>query len=93
MIYDATHAVQLPGAGPGGRSSGGQREYLEVLTRAAIAAGAEGVFMECHPKPHQAKSDAATAFPLERVGEFVKQLLAIRSLVSQQPLLLKNMQD
>ena len=88
VIYDATHSVQSPGAGPGGKSTGGKREYLEVLARSAMAAGADGVFMECHPRPQEAKSDAANVFHLEHVGAFVKQLLAIHDLVKSQPNLL-----
>ncbi len=91
VIFDATHSVQKPGAGEGGKSTGGMREYLETLARAAMAAGADGLFMECHPKPEQAKSDGPNAFYLSYVGEFVKQLLAIRELVaSQKKLLPKN---
>jgi 2-dehydro-3-deoxyphosphooctonate aldolase (KDO 8-P synthase) len=88
VIYDATHSIQSPGAGAGGKSTGGKREYLEVLARAAMAAGADGLFMECHPNPQQAKSDGPNAFYLEHVGEFIKQLLAIRALVATQPKLL-----
>jgi 2-dehydro-3-deoxyphosphooctonate aldolase (KDO 8-P synthase) len=88
VIYDATHSIQSPGGGAGGKSTGGKREYLEVLARSAMAAGADGLFMECHPRPQQAKSDGPNAFYLEHVGEFVKQLLAIRSLVATQPKLL-----
>ena len=87
-IYDATHSIQMPGAGPGGKSTGGKREYLETLARAAMAAGADGLFMETHPRPHEAKSDGPNAFYLEYVGEFLKQLLAIRELVASQPKLL-----
>ncbi len=88
VIYDATHSIQAPGAGTGGTSTGGKREYLETLARAAMAAGADGLFMECHPRPQEAKSDGPNAFYLAHVGTFVKQLLAIRSLVAQQPQLL-----
>ena len=88
MIYDATHSIQMPGAGSGGKSTGGKREYLEVLARAAMAAGADGLFMECHPRPAEAKSDGPNAFYLEHVGAFVRQLLAIRELVASQPRLL-----
>lgn len=88
VIYDATHSIQMPGAGAGGKSTGGKREYLETLARAAMAAGADGLFMECHPRPQEAKSDGPNAFYLEHVGEFVKQLLAIRDLVRGQPKLL-----
>lgn len=88
VIYDATHSIQSPGAGPGGKSTGGKREYLETLARAAMAAGADGLFMECHPRPAQAKSDGPNAFYLEHVGTFVKQLLEIRALVAGMPKLL-----
>ncbi len=88
VIYDATHSIQMPGAGTGGKSTGGKREYLETLARAAMAAGADGLFMECHPRPSEAKSDGPNAFYLEHVGTFVRQLLAIRELVASQPKLL-----
>jgi 2-dehydro-3-deoxyphosphooctonate aldolase (KDO 8-P synthase) len=88
VIFDATHSVQSPGAGPGGKSTGGKRQNIEVLARAAVAAGANGVFMECHPRPEAAKSDGPNAFYLEHVGTFVKQLLAIRGLVADMPVLL-----
>lgn len=88
VIYDATHSIQMPGAGSGGKSTGGKREYLETLARAAMAAGADGLFMECHPRPSEAKSDGPNAFYLEHVGAFVRQLLAIRELVASQPKLL-----
>ena len=88
VIYDATHSIQTPGAAPGGKSTGGQREYLETLTRAAMAAGADGLFMECHPRPAQAKSDGPNAFYLEHVGTFIKQILEIRAVVHSQPKLL-----
>jgi len=92
VIYDATHSIQMPGAGAGGKSTGGKREYLETLARAAMAAGADGLFMECHPRPHEAKSDGPNAFYLEHVGTFVRQLLAIRELVASQPKLLPEAQ-
>lgn len=92
VIYDATHSIQMPGAGAGGKSTGGKREYLETLARAAMAAGADGLFMECHPRPAQAKSDGPNAFYLEHVGTFVRQLLAIRDLVRLQPKLLPEAQ-
>lgn len=87
-IYDATHSIQSPGGGPGGKSTGGKREYLEVLARAAFAAGADGLFMECHPRPSLAKSDAANAFYLEHVGEFITQILEFRKLAQSLPKLL-----
>lgn len=88
VIYDATHSIQTPGAGVGGKSTGGKREYLETLARAAMAAGADGLFMECHPHPEQAKSDGPNAFYLEHAGEFVRQLLKIRKLVGEMPRLI-----
>jgi len=87
-IFDATHSIQSPGAGPGGKSTGGKREYLEVLARAAFAAGADGLFMECHPRPEMAKSDGPNAFYLEHVGAFVQQILEFRRLAKTFPKLL-----
>jgi 2-dehydro-3-deoxyphosphooctonate aldolase (KDO 8-P synthase) len=92
VIYDATHSIQMPGAGAGGKSTGGKRENLEVLARAAMAAGADGLFMETHPRPAEAKSDGPNAFYLEHAGTFVRQLLAIRELVRGQPKLLPEAQ-
>jgi len=93
VVYDATHSIQSPGAGTGGKSTGGKRENLEVLARAAMAAGASGLFMECHPRPAQAKSDGPNAFYLQHVGAFIKQLLSIRELVHQMPKLLPESQS
>lgn len=90
VIYDATHSVQSPGAGTGGTSTGGKRENIEVLARAAMAAGADGIFLECHPNPKVAKSDGPNAFYLEHVGEFVRQLLTIRETVRAMPKLLPH---
>ena len=92
-IYDATHSIQSPGGGAGGKSTGGKREYLESLARAAMAAGADGLFMECHPRPAEAKSDGPNAFYLEHVGTFVRQLLEIRALVAGMPKLLPEAQS
>lgn len=74
-IIDATHSVQLPGAGGG--ISGGQREYVPALARAALAAGANGVFLETHPNPEKAISDAASQIPLEELPELVESLLRV----------------
>lgn len=84
-IHDATHSVQSPGAGTGGKSTGGRREIIEVLARAAMAAGADGLFMECHPRPEVAKSDGPNAFYLEHVGAFVRQMLEFRKLAANSP--------
>lgn len=87
-IHDATHSVQSPGAGAGGKSTGGKREFIESLTRAAMAAGADGLFMETHPRPEVAKSDGPNAFPLKHVSAFIKQVLEIRKLSQEMPRLI-----
>ncbi len=79
-IHDATHCVQRPGGL--GTATGGKREHILVLAKAAVAAGADGVFIECHPNPEVAKSDAATALPLEQVKSVVEVLLKIRRAVA-----------
>jgi 2-dehydro-3-deoxyphosphooctonate aldolase (KDO 8-P synthase) len=76
VIFDATHAVQQPGQGEAG-ASGGQREFIPPLLAAAAAAGADGFFVEAHPDPAKAQSDAATQWPLERLAELVGQTLDI----------------
>lgn len=78
VIYDVTHSLQLPGGGSGARESGGNRRFAEPLARAAVAAGADGVFLEVHPDPEHALSDSAVQLPLERAEELIKSLLAIR---------------
>jgi len=80
VIYDATHSVQLPG-GMGGRS-GGQREFIPPLSRAAMAAGIDGLFMEVHPEPDKALCDGPNSWPLDQVEPLLKQLLAVRKAVS-----------
>ncbi len=79
VIYDATHSVQLPG-GAGG-SSGGQREFIPPLARAAMAAGIDGLFMEVHPDPDNALCDGPNSFPLAEVESLLKQLLKIKRAV------------
>jgi 2-dehydro-3-deoxyphosphooctonate aldolase (KDO 8-P synthase) len=76
VIFDATHSVQQPGVGEGG-SSGGQREFIPPLLAAAAAAGADGFFIETHPDPAHASSDAATQWPLDRLADLVGQTLEI----------------
>ena len=76
VVFDATHSVQLPG-GLGDRS-GGERRFVPLLARAAVAAGVDGLFMETHPDPDQALSDGPNAWPLDRIEPLLKQLLAIR---------------
>jgi len=75
VIFDATHSVQQPGGK--GTSSGGQREFVPVLARAAVAVGVCGLFMETHPDPAQAKSDGPNAWPLDQLEGLVTSLLAI----------------
>ena len=77
VIFDATHSVQQPG-GQGG-TSGGQREYVAPLARAAVAVGVDGLFMEIHPNPDKALSDGPNMLPLHRLEPLLKQLLAIRA--------------
>ncbi|MBL3590465.1 MAG: 3-deoxy-8-phosphooctulonate synthase [gamma proteobacterium endosymbiont of Lamellibrachia anaximandri] len=83
VVYDATHSVQLPG-GQGG-SSGGQREFIPVLARAAVAAGISGLFMESHPDPERALSDGPNSWPLDRIRELLQTLMAIDSTVKAAP--------
>ena len=82
VIFDATHSVQLPGAE--GYKSGGQRAFIPPLARAALAAGADGLFIETHPEPEQALSDAATQLPLKQLPEFIEHCLAIWQVAKQQ---------
>ena len=75
VVFDATHSVQLPGGK--GASSGGQREFVPVLARAAVAVGVAGLFMETHPDPDHALSDGPNAWPLGHMPELLKQLQAL----------------
>jgi 2-dehydro-3-deoxyphosphooctonate aldolase (KDO 8-P synthase) len=83
VIFDATHSVQLPGAGAG--VSGGQREFVPVLARAAVAAGVAGVFMETHPRPEQALSDGPNAWPLGRMASLLTTLQQLDQAVKSRP--------
>jgi 2-dehydro-3-deoxyphosphooctonate aldolase (KDO 8-P synthase) len=85
VIFDATHSVQRPGAR--GDSSGGEREHVPVLARAAVAAGVAGLFIETHPHPERARCDGPNAWPLDRVAVLLEQLRAIDALVKAQPYL------
>jgi 2-dehydro-3-deoxyphosphooctonate aldolase (KDO 8-P synthase) len=80
VIFDATHSVQQPGGR--GTSSGGQREFVAPLARAAVAVGVDGLFMEVHPDPEQALSDGPNMVPLHRLEPLLEQLLAIRAAVA-----------
>jgi len=85
VVFDATHSVQLPGGQ--GTSSGGQREFVPVLARAAIAVGVAGVFMETHPDPAKALSDGPNAVPLRHMRALLEQLVALDRVIKAQPLL------
>ena len=81
VVFDATHSVQLPGGQ--GASSGGQREFVPVLARAAVAAGVSGLFMETHPDPSRALSDGPNAWPLDRMEPLLKTLVEIDKRVKE----------
>jgi 2-dehydro-3-deoxyphosphooctonate aldolase (KDO 8-P synthase) len=81
VVFDATHSVQLPGGQ--GTSSGGQREFVPVLARAAVATGISGLFMETHPDPANAKSDGPNAWPLDRMESLLTTLVDIDRLVKE----------
>jgi len=83
VVFDATHSVQLPGGQ--GNVSGGQREYVPVLARAAIAAGVSGVFMETHPDPSKALSDGPNAWPLAQMKELLEMLMLLDNTVKSRP--------
>jgi 2-dehydro-3-deoxyphosphooctonate aldolase (KDO 8-P synthase) len=83
VVFDATHSVQLPGGR--GDSSGGQREFVPVLARAAVAAGISGLFMETHPDPAKALSDGPNAWPLARMAALLETLVEIDRTVKKQP--------
>lgn len=84
VVFDATHSVQLPGAR--GSASGGQREFIPVLARAAVAAGIAGLFMETHPRPAEALSDGPNAWPLARMAALLSTLRELDAAVKSRPL-------
>ncbi|MFZ9480039.1 MAG: 3-deoxy-8-phosphooctulonate synthase [Burkholderiaceae bacterium] len=88
VVFDATHSVQLPGGQ--GTSSGGQREFVPVLARAAVGVGVSGLFMETHPNPAKALSDGPNAVPLSRMKDLLEQLVAIDRVVKSKPFLEEN---
>ncbi|MFM8677393.1 MAG: 3-deoxy-8-phosphooctulonate synthase [Burkholderiaceae bacterium] len=85
VVFDATHSVQLPGGQ--GTSSGGQREFVPVLSRAAVAVGIAGIFMETHPNPAKALSDGPNAVPLHQMKALLEQLVSIDRTVKSAPFL------
>lgn len=84
VVFDATHSVQLPGGQ--GATSGGQREHVPVLARAAVAAGISGVFMETHPDPSVALSDGPNAWPLDKMESLLRTMIELDRIVKAQPL-------
>jgi 2-dehydro-3-deoxyphosphooctonate aldolase (KDO 8-P synthase) len=88
VVFDATHSVQLPGGQ--GTASGGQREFVPVLARAAVAAGVSGLFMETHPDPAKAMSDGPNAFPLGHLQALLQTLKALDALVKQHGFIEEN---
>jgi 2-dehydro-3-deoxyphosphooctonate aldolase (KDO 8-P synthase) len=84
VVFDATHSVQLPGGR--GSASGGQREFVPVLARAAVAAGIAGLFMETHPDPERALSDGPNAWPLPRLAALLETLLELDTVVKSRPM-------
>ena len=83
VVFDATHSVQLPGGK--GTASGGQREFVPVLSRAAVAVGVSGLFMETHPDPEKALSDGPNAWPLDRMKRLLTMLKGLDRLVKSEP--------
>jgi 2-dehydro-3-deoxyphosphooctonate aldolase (KDO 8-P synthase) len=81
VVFDATHSVQLPGGQ--GNASGGQREHIPVLARAAVAAGVSGVFMETHPKPDEALCDGPNSWPLAMMKELLETLAELDQIVKK----------
>jgi len=91
VVFDATHSVQLPGGQ--GTSSGGQREFVPVLARAAVGVGISGLFMETHPDPANARSDGPNAVPLRHMAALLEQLVALDRVVKAQPMLEDRFRD
>jgi 2-dehydro-3-deoxyphosphooctonate aldolase (KDO 8-P synthase) len=81
VVFDATHSVQLPGGQ--GTSSGGQREFVPVLARAAVAVGVAGLFAETHPDPAKALSDGPNAWPLDQMEELLETLMELDQAVKR----------
>ncbi|HUJ11996.1 MAG TPA: 3-deoxy-8-phosphooctulonate synthase [Verrucomicrobiae bacterium] len=81
VVFDATHSVQMPGGGRAGKETGGDRRLAPVLARAAVAAGCDGVFLEAHPNPNRAKSDAANQLPLSQIKPLLTTLRELHEIV------------
>ena len=83
VVFDATHSVQMPGGGATGKITGGDRRMAPVLARAAVAAGCDGLFIETHPNPDEAKSDAANQLPLSGIKDLLQTLQQIHAIVAR----------
>ena len=83
VVFDGTHSVQQPGGGGGSTVSGGRREFIPCLTKAAVAAGIDALFLEVHPEPDMAMSDAATMLPIAQLAGLLRQALAIHNVVNE----------
>lgn len=83
VVFDATHSVQMPSGAADGKVTGGDRRMAPVLARAAVAAGCDGIFLEAHPNPHKALSDAANQLPLSQVKALLATLREIHALINQ----------
>jgi 2-dehydro-3-deoxyphosphooctonate aldolase (KDO 8-P synthase) len=83
VVFDGTHSVQQPGAASGGTTSGGQRQFIPCLTRAAVAAGVDALFLEVHPEPEKGLSDSATMLPVSQLRELLQKALAIHAIVKE----------
>ena len=86
VVFDGTHSVQRPGAGAGGTSSGGLRQFIPHLTRAATAVGIDALFLEVHPEPEKALSDSATMLPLSALKPLLEQALALHKIAHSEPI-------
>ncbi|PJZ69527.1 3-deoxy-8-phosphooctulonate synthase [Leptospira perolatii] len=82
VVFDGTHSAQLPGAA--GNITGGQREYIPSIVRSAVALGIEGIFMEVHPDPEKALSDATTQYPIDKIKDLLKELIGLDRYVKKE---------
>lgn len=85
VVFDGTHSVQRPGGAAGGTASGGQREFIPHLTRAAVAVGIDALFLEIHPQPEKGLSDAATMLPLADLPALLRQVVALDAVIKSAP--------
>jgi 2-dehydro-3-deoxyphosphooctonate aldolase (KDO 8-P synthase) len=83
VVFDATHSVQLPGAGAGGTVTGGERDMIPYLARAAVAAGSDALFLEVHPRPEEALSDGPNAVRLDDLPALLRVCLRIRAAIAE----------